>query len=72
MLLNKSDGLILQNSLVSEKNHFKRLNEYFTKSRLGYDFLLYGAKHFGFYPKNKKISEKGAQNLMHDLIGEKL
>ena len=57
---------------MNEEEHFKRLNDYFTKSKFGYDFFLYGAKHFSFYPENKKISEKEAQNLMHDLIGSKL
>lgn len=57
---------------MNQAEHFKKLNDYFTKSRLGYDLFLEGAKHFGYYPKNKKISEKEAQILMQDLIGEKL
>ena len=57
---------------MNEAEHFRKLDEYFSKSEFAYDFFLWGAKHFGFYPKNKKISEKEAQNLMHDKIGEKL
>lgn len=57
---------------MNESEHFKRLNNYFYSSKLGYDTILWGAKHFGYYPKNKKISEKEAQKLMHDLIGKKL
>ena len=57
---------------MDEKGHFRKLNDYFRKSEFAYDFLLGGAKHFGYYPKNKKIPEKVAQRNMHDLIGEKL
>ena len=57
---------------MNEAEHFKRLNRYFSSSRWGYDNLLWGAKHFGYYPKDKKVSEKEAQVLMHDLIGKKL
>lgn len=43
------------------------------ESRLGYDLITYGAKHFGYYPKeNPHISEKKAQQLMQDLLIEKL
>ncbi|MBI1935666.1 methyltransferase domain-containing protein [Candidatus Woesearchaeota archaeon] len=57
---------------MDEEKHFKKLNEYFAKSEFAYDFILWGAKHFGFYPKNRKVSEKEAQMLMQDKIGEKL
>lgn len=53
--------------------HHKKVIDYFEKSRLGYDIVLWGAKHFGFYPSNKKdISEKRAQELMQDLIAKNL
>lgn len=57
---------------MDEKEHFQRLSKYYEKSKIGFDFLLWGSKHFGFYPKNRKISEKEAQLLMQDLIGKKL
>ena len=57
---------------MNQKEHFKRLNNYFNKSKIGYDLLLRGSKHFGFYPKNKKIIEKEAQLIMQDLIAKKL
>jgi ubiquinone/menaquinone biosynthesis C-methylase UbiE len=57
---------------MNKGEHFQRLNRYFNKSKIGYNVLLWGAKHFGFYPKNKKVSEKEAQLLMQDLIGKKL
>lgn len=57
---------------MDEKEHFERLNNYFEKSKIGYDLALWGSKHFGFYPKGKKISEKEAQILMQDLVAKKL
>ena len=57
---------------MSQEEHFQRLRKYYTRSRKGFDLLLWGAKHFGFHPKNRKVSEKEAQLLMQDLIGEKL
>jgi len=57
---------------MDKENHFERLSEYFRKSDKGYTTLLWGAKHFGFHPTDKKVSEKEAQLLMQDLIGEKL
>lgn len=42
-------------------------------SRLGYNFILGGVKHFGYYPnKRPDISEKEAQNLLQDFVGKKL
>lgn len=50
------------------RHYFERLG-----SRLGYDLLLGGVKHFGFYPQGKEnISERRAQNLMQDLLARKL
>lgn len=57
---------------MNEKEHFERLNRYYKKSEIGYDFALWGSKHFGFYPKCKKISEKQAQILMQELVAKKL
>lgn len=42
-------------------------------SKIGYDLVLGGVKHFGYYPsKDGKISEKKAQELMQDLVAKKL
>ncbi|MFC2135652.1 methyltransferase domain-containing protein [Bacteroidota bacterium] len=57
---------------MDEKEHFERLNQYYEKSEVGYDFALWGSKHFGFYPKGKNISEKEAQILMQELVAKKL
>lgn len=57
---------------MNQKEHFKRLNNYYIESRIGYDLVLGGSKHFGFYPKNKRIFEREAQILMQDLIAKKL
>lgn len=57
---------------MDEKEHFERLNRYYEKSKICFDVLLWGSKNFGFYPKNKKISEKTAQLLMQDLVAKKL
>jgi len=55
-----------------EEEHLQRLRRYFIRSKKGFDLLLWGSKHFGFYPKDKKVSEKEAQRIMQDLIGERL
>lgn len=57
---------------MDEKEHFKRLNHYYERSKLGFNLFLWGSKHFGFYPKSRKISEKEAQIFMQDLIAKKL
>ncbi|MCH7568124.1 MAG: methyltransferase domain-containing protein [Nanoarchaeota archaeon] len=57
---------------MDEKEHFERLNKYYEKSKLGYDIALWGAKHFGFYPEGKNITEKEAQVLMQELVAKKL
>lgn len=62
------EGKSAKEKISAVRGYFERLG-----SRLGYDFLLGGAKHFGFYPKGKEnISEREAQNLMHDLLAQKL
>ncbi len=53
----------------------KRIVKYYTdfESRFGYDFFLWGSKHFGFYPTGKQdISEKEAQLLLQDLVAQNL
>ena len=57
---------------MDEKEHFKRLNQYYRNSKVGYDIALWGSKHFGFYPKNRDISEREAQILMQELVAKKL
>jgi len=43
------------------------------ESRLGYTFLTWDTKHFGYYPSGKKdLSERKAQMLMVDLLAKKL
>lgn len=43
------------------------------ESRLGYTFLTWNTKHFGYYPSKKNnISERKAQNLMNDLLAKSL
>ncbi len=55
---------------MNEKEHFERLNKYYEKSKIGYNLALGGSKHFGFYPKDKNISEKEAQVLMQELVAK--
>lgn len=57
---------------MQQTQHIERIRNYYLNSRFGYRYLLWGSQHFGFYPKNKNISEKEAQVLMQDLVGEKL
>lgn len=57
---------------MDTKEHFERLNRYYWQSERGYDVILGGSKHFGYYPKNKLVSEKKAQILMHILVAKKL
>lgn len=43
------------------------------ESRLVFDWLLWGAKHFGYYPNARAdISERQAQGLMQDLVAQNL
>ncbi|MBI2106728.1 methyltransferase domain-containing protein [Candidatus Woesearchaeota archaeon] len=53
-------------------SHLQRLQKYYRTSKYGYSFLLWGSKHFGFYPIDKNIPESEAQKLMQDLIAKKL
>ena len=57
---------------MQETQHIERIRNYYFNSRFGYRHLLWGSQHFGFYPKNRNVSEKEAQVLMQDIIGEKL
>ena len=57
---------------MNEKEHLNRLIDYYKKSRTGYNIALWGSKHFGFYPKGRKVAEKEAQTLMQDMVAEKL
>lgn len=57
---------------MQQAQYIKRIRNYYFNSRFGYRYLLWGSQHFGFYPKNKHVSEKEAQILMQDLIGKKL
>lgn len=42
-------------------------------SRLGYDYILRGSIHFGYYPRQKAdIDEKEAQNFYQDLVAQNL
>ncbi|MBI4452738.1 methyltransferase domain-containing protein [Candidatus Woesearchaeota archaeon] len=55
------------------KKHHQKVISYFKESELGYDVVLGGAKHFGYYPDGiNNVTEKKAQELMQDLIAEKL
>lgn len=49
-------------------NYYKSL-----ESRLGYTFLTWNTKHFGYYPSGKRdMGEKEAQILMTELLAKKL
>ena len=52
--------------------HFERLNRYFNFSRWKYNFFLNGSKHFGYYPDEKWLPTKQAQELMQDLVAQKI
>ena len=59
--------------MINLNQHHKKVISYFKESKLGYDIVLGGVKHFGFYPdKTNNISEKKAQELMQDLLAERL
>lgn len=54
---------------------YRKVVSYFStlESKFGYDLVLGGVKHFGYYPSDRTvISEKKAQFLMMDLVAEKL
>ncbi|NQV00666.1 MAG: methyltransferase domain-containing protein [Parcubacteria group bacterium] len=43
------------------------------ETRLGFNFILCGSKHFGYYPNRRNdISEKRAQVLLQDLVAKNL
>lgn len=59
--------------MINENRHHEKVLNYYKKSRLFYDTLLWGTIHFGYYPNAKKdISEKKAQILMQDLMAKEL
>ena len=59
--------------MTSTNEHHKKVLSYFKESRLGYDLVLGGVKHFGYYSDGiDSITEKKAQESMHNLLAEKL
>lgn len=56
----------------TEAPHFRRLRSYYDRSRRGYNLFLWGAKHFGYYPLDADVSEREAQDHMHDVLASKL
>jgi sterol 24-C-methyltransferase len=53
----------------------QKVVKYYTnpETKLGFDYLLWGSKHFGFYPTAKAdITEKEAQILLQDLVAKNL
>ena len=53
----------------------QKVVKYYTnpETKLGFDYVLWGSKHFGFYPNGKAdISEKEAQILHQDLVAKNL
>jgi sterol 24-C-methyltransferase len=57
---------------MDDHEHLHRLNRYFDRSRLLYDVLLWGARHFSFHPPGQALSEREAQVCMQDLVGKTL
>ena len=58
---------------MKRTSHHKKVIDYFESSKLSYNIVLWGSKHFGFYPGAKKdIHERRAQELMQDLIAKNL
>lgn len=54
---------------MSEKKKKAKVISYYEKSRLGYDIVLFGSKHFGYYPdKRIDISPQKARDLMQDMV----
>ena len=59
--------------MASESEVHEKIVKYYEKSLHGYEIVLGGSQHFGFYPEGKGgIIEKKAQELMQDLLAEKL
>ena len=52
--------------------HFSRLRRYFARSERNYERMLDGAKHFGFHPAGRRVSEREARDLLHDLVADRL
>lgn len=53
----------------------QKVVKYYTslETKLGFDYVLWGSKHFGYYPSGKAdITEKEAQNLLQDLVAKNL
>ena len=53
----------------------QKVIKYYTnpETKLGFDYILWGSKHFGFYPTGKAdIPEKEAQILHQDLVAKNL
>jgi len=53
----------------------QKVIKYFTnpETKFGFDYVLWGSKHFGFYPTGKAdITEKEAQILHQDLVAKNL
>ena len=59
--------------MINSNAHHKKVVAYFKESKLGYDLVLGGVKHFGYYSDGvNSISEKKAQESMHDLLAKEL
>lgn len=59
--------------MINANEHHKKVVSYFKESKLGYDIVLGGSKHFGYYPDGtSNIREKKAQELMQDLLAKTL
>lgn len=57
------------------KRNQQKVVDYFQhpETKLGFDYILWGSKHFGYYPNKKAdISEKEAQILLQDLVAKNL
>lgn len=61
--------MVLNSTLL---DNAARVERYYDRSRPSYNFFLGGSQHFGFHPLSAKISEKDAQNVMHDKVAEKI
>jgi ubiquinone/menaquinone biosynthesis C-methylase UbiE len=65
-------GSLTLSSLPSADDHFRRLLDYYRKSRLSFDVFVGGAKHFGYHPEGEAVSERSARAHMEILTGEVL
>lgn len=52
--------------------HFSRLRHYFARSERNYERMLGGAKHFGFHPAGRRVSERAARDLLRDIVADRL